>query len=160
MKLLKHSVVAAISLTLIGMPALAFAESERGSEAEAEAMVKRAVALVAAKGPDLAYRTFTQSPPPAFRERDLFVFVLDANGVSLANGRQPKMVGKSLIDMKDVDGTPLIRGILEMVKTNKGGWYGPYKAANPATGGYERKKTYCEQGAGNTAVCVGVFLGK
>lgn len=160
---MKASIHAILSLALAGAAATAttaYAAPEHGSEAEAEAMVKRAVALVYAKGAESAYHTFTEAPGTAFRDRDLFVFVLDFNGVSLANGRQPKMVGKSLIDMKDVDGTPLIKGILELVKTRKSGWYGPYKAVNPASGGYERKKAYCEQGSGETAVCVGVFLGK
>ncbi|MES2261357.1 MAG: cache domain-containing protein [Pseudomonadota bacterium] len=137
-----------------------FAASERGSEEQAQEMVNKAVSLIHAQGSAVAYKTFTDNPGSAFRYKDLFVFVVDFQGTSLANGRQPKMVGKSLIAMRDVDGNLLIKGIIDVVKSRKTGWYGPYKSANPVTKEYERKKTYCEQGDGETAVCVGVFLGK
>ena len=71
-----------------------------------------------------------------------------------------KTVGKNLIDMKDSDGLPIVRGVLDMVKKNKKGWYGPYRFSNLQTQEYERKKTYCEQAVGETMVCAGIYFGK
>lgn len=129
-----------------------------GTEAEAQEMVKKAVALVKSAGPDNAYKTFTEHPGGAFKDRDLYVFVYDFQGNCLAQGANPKMVGKNLIELRDADGKPLISGLINVVKASKTGWYGPYKFNNPVTNKLDTKKSYCEQGAGETIVCVGAYM--
>lgn len=129
-----------------------------GSEAEAQEMVKKAVALVKSSGPDGAYKAFTEHPGGAFKDRDLYVFVYDFQGNCLAQGANSKMIGKNLIELKDMDGNQLIKGQIDMVKTHKTGWYGPYKFNNPVTNKLDTKKSYCEQGAGETIVCVGIYM--
>jgi signal transduction histidine kinase len=135
------------------------AAGARGSEAEAQEMVKKAVALIKSAGPDSAYKTFTEHPSGAFKDRDLYVFVYDFQGICLAQGANPKMIGKNLIELKDAGGKPTISGMIDVVKTKKTGWYGPYRFNNPVTNTLEAKKSYCEQGAGETMVCVGAYLG-
>jgi cytochrome c len=137
-----------------------FAAGARGTEAEAEQMVKKAVALVKSAGPDSAYKTFTEHPGGAFKDRDLYVFVYDFQGNCLAQGANPKMIGKNLIDLKDIDGKQIIRGQIDTVKASKAGWYGPYKFNNPVTNTLDTKKAYCEQGTGETIVCVGAYMEK
>lgn len=147
-------------LTLIlqtGIAAGVQAADVHGSPAEAEAMVKQAVALIKSAGPDKAYKSFSEHPNGAFKDRDLYVFVYDFEGNCLAQGANPKMVGKNLYIMKDVDGKPFIKDMIDLVKSKGKGWYGPYKFNNVATSSYELKKSYCEQGAGNSIVCVGVY---
>lgn len=122
-------------------------------------MVRKAVALVKSAGPDKAYSTFTEHPDGAFKDRDLYVFVYDFNGTCLAQGANAKLIGKNLIGLKDVEGNAFIKGMIDMVKASKKGWYGPYKFTNPDSGKYEGKKSYCEQGAGDTMVCVGIYFG-
>jgi len=134
----------------------AHASGDRGTEAQAQEMVRKAVALIKSDGPDKAYKVFNDPGDKMFHDRDLFVFVYHFNGTMLAMGSNPRMVGKNLIDMKDADGMPLARGMIDMIKARKKGWYGPYKFANPATGGYEYKKSYCEQASDDTFACVGV----
>ena len=92
-----------------------FAAGERGSEAEAQAMVKQAVALIKSAGPEKAYKTFTEHPDGSLKDRDLYVFVYDFQGNCLAQGANPKMLGKNLIDMKDVDGKAFIKGMVDLV---------------------------------------------
>lgn len=138
----------------------ALAAGEHGSEPEAQDMVKKAVALVKSAGPEKAYKTFTEHPDGAFKDRDLYVFVYDFEGTCLAQGANPKMLGKNLISMKDVDGNAFIKGMVDMVKSSSKGWYGPYKFTNPATQTYDLKKSYCERGAGDTIVCVGTYVTK
>ena len=53
-----------------------------------------------------------------------------------------------------------VNALLDMVKKNKKGWYGPYRFSNPRTQEYERKKSYCEQAANDVLVCVGAYLGR
>ena len=138
----------------------AFAASDHGTDVEAKAMVDKAVALIKSAGPEKAYKAFTEHPDGAFKDRDLYVFVYDFDGNCLAQGANPKMVGKNLIGIKDVDGNAFIKGMVDMVKSKKNGWYGPYKFNNVESKSIEQKKSYCEQGAGNTIVCVGFHLGK
>jgi len=135
------------------------ASDTHGTTAEAEAMVHQAVALVKSAGADKAYKSFTEHPNGAFKNKDLYVFAYDFEGNCLAQGANPKMVGKNLYIMKDVDGKSFIKDMIDMVKSKGKGWYGPYKFNNAATSGYDVKKSYCEQGAGNTMVCVGIYEG-
>jgi cytochrome c len=134
------------------------AAGDRGTEAEAQGMVTKAVALIKSAGPEKAYKAFTDHPDGAFKDRDLYVFVYDFDGICLAQGANPKMVGKNLLEIRDIEGDPFIKGMIDLVKSKKKGWYGPYKFNNVATQSIERKKSYCEQGAGNTIVCVGTHL--
>lgn len=134
--------------------------AEHGTEREAQEMVKKAVALVHAAGAEGAYRSFNEHPDGAFKDRDLYVFVYDFGGTCLAQGANPRMVGKNLLAIRDVDGKPFIQGMIDMVKATSKGWYGPYKFTNPNSQGYELKKSYCERGAGDTMVCVGTYLAK
>lgn len=136
--------------------ASALAQSEQASAPEGEAMVKHAVALIKSAGPEKAYKVFTEHPGGTFKDRDLYVFVYDFDGNCLAQGANPKMVGKNLLIIKDVDGNAFIKGMIDMVKSKGKGWYGPYKFNNVKTSTYDPKKSYCEQGAPNTIVCVGI----
>ena len=146
-----------VALSVLAGCGAAYA-GNRGTEAEAQQMVAKAVALVKTAGPAEAYKSFTQHPDGAFKDRDLYVFVYDLDGNCLAQGANPKMVGKNLLAIKDVEGNEFIKGMVDMVKAHKKGWYGPYKFNNVETKTIEPKKSYCEQGDGRTMVCVGVHL--
>ena len=155
MKLSKINAIIALSATVVcGSTAAA----NRGTEAEAQQMVAKAVALIKTAGSAEAYKSFTHHPEGAFKDRDLYVFVYDLDGNCLAQGANPKMVGKNLIGIKDVEGNEFIKGMVDMVKAHKKGWYGPYKFNNVETKTIEPKKSYCEQGEGSSMVCVGVHL--
>ena len=88
------------------------------------------------------------------------LFVYDFAGTCLAQGANPKMIGRNLLAMKDVDGNAFIQGMVDMVRTSTKGWYGPYKFTNPNNQGYELKRSYCERGLGDTIVCVGTYVSK
>lgn len=133
---------------------------EHASDAEAQKMVKDAVALIKSAGPESAYKTFTDHPGGAFKDRDLYIFVYDFDGNCLAQGANPKMVGKNLLELKDVDGRTLIKDQIALVKAKGSGWYGPYRFNNPVTNKIEAKKSYCMRGAGDSYVCAGVYYGQ
>lgn len=155
--MMKRQLVGAALVLQFGLGMAAQAAESHGSPAEAEAMVKQAVALVKSAGAEKAYKTFTEHPGGAFKDRDLYVFAYDFEGNCLAQGANPKMVGKNLFIMRDVDGKPFIKDMIDLVKAKGKGWYGPYKFNNVATSTYELKKSYCEQGVGNSMICVGVY---
>ena len=135
------------------------AAAEHGTEAEAQAMVVKAVALIKSEGAAAAHKTFTEHPGGAFKDRDLYIFVYDFDGNCLAQGANAKMVGKNLLELRDVDGKQLIKGEIDLVKTKGSGWYGPYKFNNPVTNKIETKRSFCMRGAGDSIVCAGVYSG-
>lgn len=142
--------LALLSLSMIG----AAQAGDRGSAAEAEAMVKRAVAFIKDKGPEKAYDEFTNGKQ--FKDRDLYVIVYDLEGKNLAQGANPKLVGKNLIGLKDPDGKPLIQMFVDLAKTKGKGWVEGYKFLNPVTQKIENKAMYLER-VGDTLVGCGIY---
>ena len=131
-----------------------------GSEAEAVVMVNKAVALIKSDGPEAAYKTFTDHPGSTFKDRDLYVWVYDYSGNCLAHGANSKMVSKNLMELTDTEGNQPVKAQINVVKTQGGGWYGPFKFSNPVTRKIDSKKAYCMRGAGDTMVCSGVYSAK
>ncbi|MET3131596.1 cytochrome c [Oxalobacteraceae bacterium GrIS 1.11] len=117
----------------------------RGNADEAVALVKKAVAFVKSNGKDKAFAEFS-NPQGQFVDRNLYIFVYDLKGTSLAigNGSSAKMVGKNLLDMRDADGNYLIKGLLAVANTKGSGWF-DYKWPNPVTKTVELKSSYVEK---------------
>ena len=142
--------VCLLSLCVSGV---AFA-ADQGTAAEAEAMVKKAVAYIKANGPEKAYDEFTNGK--SFKDRDLYIIVYDLNGKNLAQGANPKLVGKDLIGLKDPDGKPLIQMFVDLAKSKGKGWVEGYKFLNPVSQKIEGKAMYLER-VGDTLVGCGVY---
>ncbi len=107
---------------------------------EAKAMVEKAVAFLKANGKTKAYAEFT-NPRGRFTKGELYIFVTDFNGMTLAHGGNPKLVGKDLSTLRDSDGKFFIKEMIEGAKANGSGWT-DYKWANPATNTIGEKSTY------------------
>ncbi len=119
---------------------------------QAKAMVDKALAHGKAVGAEKAYVDFN-TPGNQFFDGELYIFAYDMQGKNLALGGNPKMTGKSLIDMKSADGKPLIKDMIEIIKTKGSGWY-DYKWANPETKKIQDKTSYITKIPGTEA-----FLG-
>jgi cytochrome c len=130
--------------------------ADQGTAAEAEAMVKKAVAYIKANGPEKAYEEFTNGK--SFKDRDLYIIVYDLNGKNLAQGANPKLVGKDLIGLKDPDGKPLIQMFVDLAKSKGKGWVEGYKFLNPVSQKIEDKAMYLER-VGDTLVGCGIYKG-
>lgn len=120
------------------------AAADQGTPDQAVAMVKRAVAMIRSEGRDKAFAAVADMANPAFHERDLYIFVYDLNGVALAHGNNPKMVGKPLIGLRDNEGKPMIKEMVELAKAKGKGWV-DYKWPNPVTHAVEAKSGYVER---------------
>jgi signal transduction histidine kinase len=145
---------------LLGCLALSFftlasaVAAEAGTAAEAEAMVRRAVAYIKAQGPDKAYEEFINGK--SFKDRDLYISVYDLNGKNLAHGVNPRLVGKDMMGLKDPDGKPIIKMITDVARDKGRGWTEPYKFMNPLTQKVQSKVIYVERLA-DTAIGVGIY---
>jgi signal transduction histidine kinase len=124
------------------------------SAKEAEAMVKKGVAYIKANGKDKGYAEIINKKGQ-FVDRDLYLVVYGMDGKVWAHGANEKMVGKVLIDLKDIDGKEFVRERVELAKA-KGSFWQDYKFTNPETKKVEPKAMYCER-LEETVVCGGIY---
>ncbi len=125
-----------------------------GSKDEAVALVKKAVEYIKANGNDKAFEEIS-NPKGQFVDRDLYVVVYDMNAKCLAHGQKKSMVGKELMDFKDVDGKPFMQERVELMKKQPTAWQ-EYKFMNPLTKQVEPKEMYLER-SGDLIVGAGVY---
>ncbi len=121
---------------------------------EAEAMVQRAVAYIRANGKDKAFSEFSK-PAAQFKNRDLYINVIDLHGNTKAHGENPKLIGKNLIDIKDADGKHFIKNFVQVAKNAGRGWV-DYRWTNPVTAVVESKSTYIEK-VGDYIIGCGIY---
>ncbi len=114
-----------------------------GTADEAKALMGKAVAFLKAEGKDKAFAEFTNQQGK-FIDRDLYIFVVDFNGITLAHGGSPKLVGKDMLGLKDADGKFFIKNFIELAKTKGSGWV-DYKWVNPVTKKIEDKSTLIQK---------------
>jgi len=146
----KAILTAALLLPLAG----ALAAEEYATPRDAEQMVAKAVAAIAKDGSKV-YAAIT-GKDPAWVRGDLYPVVYDLNGKVLAHGQTVKMVGKDLIDLRDVDGKAYIRERMELAKQKPSFWQ-DYKFVDPISKSIQPKRMYCER-SGEIVVCAGVYL--
>jgi len=87
------------------------------------ALVKDATELVRVKG-EAAFNDF-RVPESRWRKGETYIFVLDLEG-NMRVHPDPALEGKNQLDLKDVHGKPIIRGLLAAVTTypeKQEGWY-------------------------------------
>jgi signal transduction histidine kinase len=107
----------------LGRPLAAPADYEFKETRGLAALVSDAATLVGDKG-EAAFEEF-RSPGSRWRQGQSYIFVLDLQGNVLVHP-DPSMEGQNEIDLKDVNGKPIIRGLLETVSTSPDktdGWY-------------------------------------
>jgi len=154
MKLVKGTMAVAITVAFIFAAIPAALAAEFGTPAEAEAMVKKAVAEIKASGKDKAFAEINNKKGK-FTDRDLYVFVYDMTGKCVAHGFNAKMIGKDLVDMKDPDGKFYVKERIEIAKTKGSGWQ-DYKFTNPVSKKVENKTAFVEK-VDNFIVGSGVY---
>jgi signal transduction histidine kinase len=122
--------------------------ADRGTAAEAQALVAKAVALYKSKGV-AAFKTMN-APKGGFRDRDLYVFVIAKDGTVRVH-LDPKVVGTSITPLKDVDGFKFGAAMLAKA-TAKGVWV-KYKWLNPRSGKVEAKSSWVVRQGGYVFGC-------
>lgn len=147
------SVLSAVAATLILVGSAN--AGDHATKDQAVAMVKKAVALIKAQGPQKAYVQITDRSNSQFHVQDLYVVVYRLDGVVLAHGANKKFVGKNMIDAQDVDGKMFVKERVELAAKQPSFWQN-YKFVNPVSRKIAPKQMYCER-LDNTAVCSGVY---
>ena len=151
MKLILNSVAAVV----LGFAVGAASAAEGGAtKDDAVAMVKKGVAAVKA-GADKAFAEISDKGNATWHKQDLYLTVYGLDGTVRAHGANAKMIGKNLIDLKDIDGKPFVKERMDLAKANASFWQ-DYKFTNPETKKIEPKEMYCER-LDDMVVCGGIY---
>ena len=151
---LRYAIIACAALSgWMGVQSSAMA-GENATAAEATAMVKKGVAFIKSNGSDKGYAEIS-TKGGTFTDRDLYLVVYGLDGTVRAHGANEKMVGKNLIELKDVDGKAFVKERVELAKA-KGTFWQDYKFTNPVSRKIEPKSMYCEK-LDDTVVCGGIY---
>lgn len=151
----KLFVCAALSGLVMGVPALnAYAAGDKATAAEATAMVKKGIAYIKTNGREKAYGDLSDQKGK-FIDRDLYLVVYGLDGTVLAHGANSRLIGKNVIDLKDIDGKPYVQERVDLAKS-KGTFWQDYKFTNPVSKKIEPKSMYCEK-LDDTVVCGGIY---
>lgn len=122
---------------------------------QAVAMVQRGVVHLKAHGAQRGYADITRRDT-SFKDRDLYLVVYGLDGQVRAHGAQPKLVGKNLLEVRDVDGRAFVRERVELARVKASFWQ-DYKFINPVSRRVEPKRMYCER-LDDSVVCGGIYL--
>lgn len=137
-----------------GLTSIAYA-AEFGTAEEAQALAKKAAAHIKSSGTEKAYADFTAKKTD-FVDRDLYIVVISPKGVVLAHGANDKIVGKDMLEVKDLDGKAFNREIVEKAKTPNNSYSVDFKFMDPVTKKVLPKTLFCES-MDETAVCSGIY---
>jgi len=120
---------------------------------EAKGLVKKAVAFLKKNGNEKGFTEFNNGAGQ-FTKGELYIFVIDPKGATLAHGGNQKLIGKNMFELKDSDGKHFIQDIIKAGK--EGGGWTEYKWTNPTSKKIEPKLTYVEP-VGDLAVACGFY---
>ena len=149
----RSKVMVSLGLFLTVTAIVLFA-ADRGTPAEAKAMLQKAVEHYKQVGRKQALADFNAKKAP-FGDRDLYVVCIDSNHKIAANGGFPQYVGYSADLLKDADGKSVGQQGWE-IATSKGEGSVKYMWINPVTHKTEPKITFFAK-AGEDACGVGAY---
>lgn len=121
---------------------------------ELKAFLSKAIEYYKTNGEKKAFAEFN-NPHGRFTHGSVYVFVDSYDGVILANGADPKLVGQNYLDIKDEFGTPFMRMLIEAAKN--GGGLVSYYWPNPETHNVELKTTYVIPLTDHSFICAGFY---
>lgn len=134
-------------LAAIALPQAGTAAEGGATRVDAEAMVRKGAACIKSAG---------DAKAPQFILHDLYLVVYKLDGTVVAHGANARMVGKNLIELKDIDGKAFVKERVDLAKS-KGSFWQEYKFTNPENKKIEPKVMYCEK-LNETVVCGGIYL--
>jgi cytochrome c len=120
----------------------------------AVSLVDKAAALAQTQGKEKGLAEISTAKGQ-FDKGEVYVFAYDTQGVIVAHPKNPKLIGKNLLEVPDPDGKFFRKEIQEVAKTKGTGWV-DYKYTNPETKKVELKTTYLKK-VGDLIICCGIY---
>lgn len=128
--------------------------SPRATPVQAKAMLKAAEKALRAD-PRAALAEF-QGADGRFIRDDLYVFAVDLGSKRfVAHGASPALIGTDALALRDPDGRPIVREMLDAARNEADGEF-EYRWVNPVSGKTEMKHSYFRQ-VGGTLLGVGYY---
>lgn len=150
---LKKWILVLLAQALMAGAALA---QVHGTAEEAKALIERAAAHIKSVGPEKALADFA-AKDGKWLEKDLYVFVIAFDGMMLSHGTNKALMGKPMMDMKDVNGKLFTKEMIDNVKAGKHAWV-DYMWSNPISKKIEHKSSIAIRAPGMDAmVGVGIY---
>jgi TRAP-type uncharacterized transport system substrate-binding protein len=147
--------IASLCFLMFAVCGPAAAITEFGTREEAIAMVHRVQEMFKKLGPEGTFQAVKRKAPGTV-DRDLYVYILDLNGVVMANGVIPTMTtGTNLYNAKDQNGKYFVREKLDLCRASQRGWV-DFRFLNPVTQTVEDKSSYIER-MGDYCAAVGIY---
>lgn len=140
----KNVVFGAIALSL-SFPVFA---ADRAQPEDAIAHVNRMIDYVKKNGEEKAFAEFNNTEGPfnvksdINKYGDLYALVYKQDGVQPVHGKNKKIPGNNVMDMRDADGVYLIREMIKVCQSKEGKGWVSYKWPHSITKAIESKKTY------------------
>ena len=116
-------------------------------------LVQEAIALY--KKDSAAALSEFSNPRGRFVKGELYVFVLDSNGIMLAHGTNKDYLGEDFYPLTDMDGKMFIKEIVDNSCVQASGWV-EYKWINPVNKTEQPKTVYFEKING-VIICSGIY---
>lgn len=138
---------------LIVIPAKA---QERGTAEEALALVEQGLAHIQAVGPEQAYADFMDKEKE-FIKKDLYLFVVKMDGITLSHGGNPILVGRDVFTLRDADGKYFMRDFAAAAASEAGEGWVDYKWSNPTTQMVEDKASFIKKVDDNSFIGCGIY---
>lgn len=132
---MRHIAFAVLAVALAGP----LSAGEMGTPEEAKAMSLKARAAVNALGQEEAFAAFAV-PDGEFRDRDLYVFCIDMDGVLLSQPIKPELVGRDMFNFNKY-GDLLFQDMIAVARESGSGWV-DYKWPHPGTDEIRPKTSY------------------
>jgi cytochrome c len=149
-----QSVAAAAALFVAFSVAVPASGADYATKDEAVTLVKQAIARTADVGIDKAKPEFMDHEGKFF-DRDLYLIVIDKDGIRVVHGQNPKLVGKTYYDAVDVNGKEYGKDV-QRISTGPGEGWTSYVFKDPITGKVLPKQAYVEK-AGDYTYIAGVY---
>jgi cytochrome c len=149
---------------LLAVPTAQAQAISRSNEAQAVALLAKARVYLSTHGLDKAVVEFNRLDSP-FNSKsdinphgDLYLYSVAPNGLQIIHGKNPKIRGKVMLEMRDSDGFYLIREFVRVCFNTKDGkgWVA-YKWPNPVTQHIEPKRGYVERVTPDLCLGTGIY---
>ncbi len=132
-----------LAILVFAAPGGAAPPCAMASPDEAKALAERAARLLEEVGPEKALPAFMDAEGD-FIDRDLYVFVLDLNGMLWASGAFPQSIGRDARLARDSKGRLYIQEMIRLAIERGEGWVA-YEWINPCTGEISPKVSFIKR---------------
>lgn len=137
---LKTLIACFATIWVVNHPVMA--QSAKPTQDEVQVLTVKAAELIAAKGLDEAAKVFNVEGD--FKHGEIYVNVINFDGVWKVYPPRPAGVGQSVVNVKDSDGKLLVQEIIKIAKEKGEGWT-EYRWLNPESNKIQPKVTYVKR---------------